>query len=90
MVRKRKSRGRSGYLRKTAVRSGGAGQRKVADPAVQVFREGESQVAPDLTQMTGGPTHDNDEGRQMVLQTMVAILSLGLAVMGLMLMGRWV
>ena len=32
-----------------------------------------------------------DEGsREMVLQTTVALLSLGLAVMSLLLMGRWV
>jgi hypothetical protein len=32
-----------------------------------------------------------DEGtRQMVLQTMVALLALGLAVTSFMLMGRWV
>jgi len=28
--------------------------------------------------------------REMVLQTMVALLSMGLAVISLMLMGRWV
>ena len=28
--------------------------------------------------------------REMVLQTMVALLSMGLAVVSLMLMGRWV
>jgi hypothetical protein len=28
--------------------------------------------------------------REMVLQTMVALLSMGLAVLSLMLMGRWV
>jgi hypothetical protein len=32
----------------------------------------------------------NEGTRQMVLQTTVALLSLGLAVMSLMLMGRWV
>jgi hypothetical protein len=32
----------------------------------------------------------NEDTRQMVLQTMVALLSLGLAVMSFMLMGRWV
>jgi hypothetical protein len=32
-----------------------------------------------------------DEGtRQMVLQTMVALLSLGLAITSFLLMGRWV
>jgi hypothetical protein len=32
-----------------------------------------------------------DEGsREMVMQTMMALLSLGLAVLGLMLIGRWV
>jgi len=32
-----------------------------------------------------------DEGtREMVLQTAVALLSMGLAVLSLMLMGRWV
>ena len=32
----------------------------------------------------------NEGSREMVLQTMVALLSLGLAVMSLLLMGRWV
>jgi hypothetical protein len=33
----------------------------------------------------------NDEStREMVLQTAVALLSMGLAVLSLMLMGRWV
>lgn len=33
----------------------------------------------------------NDEGtREMVFQTAVALLSMGLAVLTLMLMGRWV
>ena len=32
----------------------------------------------------------NEGTREMVLQTMVALLSLGLAVMSLLLMGRWV
>jgi hypothetical protein len=32
----------------------------------------------------------NESTRQMVLQTTVALLSLGLAVMSFMLMGRWV
>ena len=32
----------------------------------------------------------NEGTREMVLQTMVALLSLGLAVMSFMLMGRWV
>jgi hypothetical protein len=31
----------------------------------------------------------NGKGREMVLQTMVAILSLWFGVMGLILMGRW-
>jgi hypothetical protein len=31
----------------------------------------------------------NREGREMVIQTMVAILSLWFAVMGLILLGRW-
>lgn len=32
-----------------------------------------------------------DEGtREMVMQTMMALLSLGLTVLGLMLIGRWV
>jgi hypothetical protein len=31
-----------------------------------------------------------EELRQMVLQTTVALLSLGLAVMGLLIMGRWI
>ena len=32
----------------------------------------------------------NEGTREMVLQTMVALLSMGLAVLGLMLMGPWV
>ena len=32
----------------------------------------------------------NETAREMVLQTMVALLSMGLAVLSLMLMGRWV
>ena len=32
----------------------------------------------------------NEGTREMVLQTMVALLSMGLAVLSLMLMGRWV
>jgi hypothetical protein len=32
----------------------------------------------------------SEEIREMVLQTMVALLSLGIAVMGVMLMGRWI
>ena len=32
----------------------------------------------------------NEGTREMVLQTAVALLSLGLAVLSLMLMGRWV
>jgi hypothetical protein len=32
----------------------------------------------------------NEGTRQMVLQTTVALLSLGLAIMSFMLMGRWV
>jgi len=32
----------------------------------------------------------NDGSKEMVLQTTVALLSLGLAVMSLLLMGRWV
>ena len=32
----------------------------------------------------------NEGTRQMVLQTTVALLSLGLAVLSFMLMGRWV
>ena len=32
----------------------------------------------------------NDGTNEMVLQTTVALLSLGLAVMSLLLMGRWV
>jgi hypothetical protein len=32
----------------------------------------------------------NDSTSEMVLQTTVALLSLGLAVMSLLLMGRWV
>jgi hypothetical protein len=32
----------------------------------------------------------NETTREMVLQTMVALLSMGLAIISLMLMGRWV
>ncbi len=32
----------------------------------------------------------NELTREMVLQTMVALLSMGLAVLSLMFMGRWV
>jgi hypothetical protein len=32
----------------------------------------------------------NEGAKEMVLQTMVALLSLGLAVVSLLLMGRWV
>jgi hypothetical protein len=32
----------------------------------------------------------NESTKQMVLQTTVALLSMGLAVLSLMLMGRWV
>ena len=32
----------------------------------------------------------NETNREMVLQTAVALLSMGLAVLSLMLMGRWV
>jgi hypothetical protein len=32
----------------------------------------------------------NETAREMVLQTMVALLSMGLAVLSLMFMGRWV
>jgi hypothetical protein len=32
----------------------------------------------------------NEATREMVLQTMVALLAMGLAVLSLMLMGRWV
>ncbi len=32
----------------------------------------------------------NEDTKEMVLQTMVALLSMGLAVLSLMLMGRWV
>jgi hypothetical protein len=32
----------------------------------------------------------DDTTREMVLQTMVAVLSLGLALLSMMLMGRWV
>ena len=32
----------------------------------------------------------NEGTREMVLQTAVALLSMGLAVLGVMLMGRWV
>jgi hypothetical protein len=32
----------------------------------------------------------NEGSKEMVLQTTVALLSLGLAVMSLLLMGRWV
>jgi hypothetical protein len=33
---------------------------------------------------------NHEESRQMLLQAMVALLSMGLAVFSIMLMGRWV
>lgn len=33
---------------------------------------------------------NSEESREMVLQTMVALLSMGLAVLSFLLMGRWV
>jgi hypothetical protein len=33
---------------------------------------------------------ENDGTREMILQTIVALLSLGLAITSLLLMGRWV
>jgi hypothetical protein len=37
-----------------------------------------------------GDANMNEEFTEMFLQAMVALLSLGLAVMGVMLMGRWI
>ena len=38
-----------------------------------------------------GPPHEETKAsREMVLQTMVALLAMGLAVLSLMVMGRWV
>ncbi len=64
-----------------------------ATPGVQVcMRPKESDTTfPDLVQTIRRDHPMKNEGAsEMVLQTMVALLAMGLAVLSLMFMGRWV